>query len=229
MRAAASASSRPASLKKVALELGGKSANVILDDADLAVAVTAGVKNCYLNSGQTCTALTRMLVPRARMDEAAAIARDVAEAFRPGDPFSADTNLGPLASEAQRDRVRRYIRTGIEEGARLVTGGAEPPDGLDQGYYVRPTVFADVTNDMTIAREEIFGPVLSIIGHSGDEDAVRIANDTEYGLSGAVWSGDADRAAARRAADADRPGRDQRRRVQPGRTVRGLQALRGGP
>jgi acyl-CoA reductase-like NAD-dependent aldehyde dehydrogenase len=185
-----------ASLKKVALELGGKSANVILDDADLALAVTAGVKNCYLNSGQTCTALTRMLVPAARMDEAAAIARDVAEAFRPGDPFSAETNLGPLASDAQRDRVRRYIRTGIEEGARLVTGGAEPPDGLDQGYYVRPTVFADVTNGMTIAREEIFGPVLSIIGHSSDDDAVRIANDTEYGLSGAVWSGDADRAVA---------------------------------
>jgi aldehyde dehydrogenase (NAD+) len=184
------------SLKKVALELGGKSANVILDDADLTAAVTAGVKNCYLNSGQTCTALTRMLVPAARMDEAAAIARDVAEAFRPGDPFSADTNLGPLASEGQRDRVRRYIRAGIEEGARLVTGGAEPPDGLEQGYYVRPTVFADVTNDMTIAREEIFGPVLSIIGHAGDDDAVRIANDTEYGLSGAVWSGDADRAAA---------------------------------
>jgi aldehyde dehydrogenase (NAD+) len=185
-----------ASLKKVALELGGKSANVILDDADLALAVTAGVKNCYLNSGQTCTALTRMLVPAARMDEAAGIARDVAEAFRPGDPFSADANLGPLASDAQRERVRRYIHAGVDEGARLVTGGAEPPEGLDRGYYVRPTVFADVTNDMTIAREEIFGPVLSIIGHEGDDDAVRIANDTEYGLSGAVWSGDPDRAAA---------------------------------
>jgi len=182
-------------LKRVALELGGKSANVILDDADLAAAVTAGVKNCYLNSGQTCTALTRMLVPRARMDEAAALAKEVAESFRPGDPLSPEANLGPLASAQQRDRVRGYIRAGVEEGARLVTGGEEAPEGLDRGYYVRPTVFADVDNDMTIAREEIFGPVLSIIAYDDDADAVRIANDTDYGLAGAVWSGDPDRAA----------------------------------
>src|SRR5262249_40403450 len=139
---------------------------------------------------------TRMLVPRDRMAEAAEIARGVAESFRPGDPFSPDANLGPLASETQRERVRGYIRKGVEEGASLVTGGAEPPDGLERGYFVRPTVFADVTNDMTIAREEIFGPVLSIIGHDGDDDAVRIANDTEYGLAGAVWSADAERATA---------------------------------
>jgi len=181
-------------VKRVALELGGKSANVILDDADLPAAVSAGVKNCYLNSGQTCTALTRMLVPKDRMDEAAAIAKQTAEGFRPGDPFSADANLGPLVSAAQRDRVRAYIRTGVDEGATLVTGGADAPDGLDVGYYVRPTVFSDVTPDMTIAREEIFGPVLSIIGYEDDDDAVRIANDTEYGLAGAVWSADAERA-----------------------------------
>jgi acyl-CoA reductase-like NAD-dependent aldehyde dehydrogenase len=182
------------SLKRVALELGGKSANVILDDADLTAAVTAGVKNCYLNSGQTCTALTRMLVPKDRMREAAEIAKGVAESFRPGDPLSADANLGPLASSEQRARVRGYIHTGIGEGATLVTGGADTPEGLDEGYYVRPTVFSDVENDMTIAREEIFGPVLSIIGYDDEEDAVRIANDTEYGLAGAVWSADADRA-----------------------------------
>jgi aldehyde dehydrogenase (NAD+) len=181
-------------LKSVALELGGKSANVILDDADLAAAVTAGVKNCYLNSGQTCTALTRMLVPKDRMQEAAEIAKGVAESFRPGDPLSADANLGPLASSEQRARVRGYIHTGLAEGATLVTGGVDAPEGLDEGYYVRPTVFSDVENDMTIAREEIFGPVLSIIGYDDEEDAVRIANDTEYGLAGAVWSADADRA-----------------------------------
>ncbi len=181
-------------MKRVALELGGKSANVILDDADLSTAVPAGVKNCYLNSGQTCTALTRMLVPNDRMDEAAELAKQTAEAFRPGDPFSSDTNLGPLVSDVQRERVRSYIRTGVEEGATLVTGGDEPPDGLETGYYVRPTVFARVRPDMTIAREEIFGPVLSIIGYDDEDDAVEIANDTEYGLAGAVWSGDPERA-----------------------------------
>jgi aldehyde dehydrogenase (NAD+) len=181
-------------VKRIALELGGKSANVILDDADLSTAVPAGVKNCYLNSGQTCTALTRMLVPNDRMDEAAELAKQTAEAFRPGDPFSSDTNLGPLVSDAQRERVRSYIRTGVEEGATLVTGGDEPPDGLGTGYYVRPTVFARVRPDMTIAREEIFGPVLSIIGYDDEDDAVELANDTEYGLAGAVWSGDPERA-----------------------------------
>jgi aldehyde dehydrogenase (NAD+) len=183
-----------ATVKRVALELGGKSANVILDDADLERAVSAGVTNCYLNSGQTCTAWTRMLVPRARLAEAESIAAAKAEAYRLGDPLSEETNLGPLASAAQRDRVRGYIRKGLEEGAKLVTGGEEAPDGLDQGYFVRPTVFSDVRPDMTIAQEEIFGPVLSIIPYDTEEEAVEIANGTIYGLAGGVWSGDAERA-----------------------------------
>jgi acyl-CoA reductase-like NAD-dependent aldehyde dehydrogenase len=181
-------------IKRVRLELGGKSANVILDDADLEKAVKAGVSACYLNSGQTCSAQTRMLVPRARYEEAVALAKAVAEKFTVGDALEGKGKLGPLVSAAQRDRVRGYIRKGLEEGARLVTGGAEPPDDQPRGYFVRPTVFADVRNDMTIAQEEIFGPVLCIIPHDGDDDAVRIANDTIYGLAGAVWSGDAERA-----------------------------------
>ncbi len=182
------------SVKRVALELGGKSANVILDDADLEQAVSAGVADCYLNSGQTCSAQTRMLVPRARHDEAVAVARRVAESFTPGDPFAEGTKLGPLVSETQRERVRAHIRKGIEEGATLVTGGAEPPEGLEKGFFVRPTVFANVRNDMTIAREEIFGPVLSILPYQDEDDAVRIANDSPYGLSGGVWSKDPERA-----------------------------------
>ncbi len=181
-------------VKRVALELGGKSANVILDDADLAKAVRAGVSNCYFNSGQTCSAQTRMLVPRSRYDEAVSLAAAAAESFTVGDALEGVAKLGPLVSATQRDRVRAYIAKGIAQGARLVTGGAEPPDGLDRGYFVRPTVFADVTNDMTIAQEEIFGPVLSIIPYDDEDDAVRIANDTLYGLSGGVWSGDPERA-----------------------------------
>jgi len=181
-------------VKRVALELGGKSANVILDDADLPKAVTAGINDCYLNSGQACNAQTRMLVPRARYEEAVALAKAAAERFTVGDPTSDTTKLGPLVSAMQRDRVRAYIRKGIEEGATLVVGGAEPPDGLAKGYFVRPTVFANVRNDMTIAQEEIFGPVLSIIPYDTDEEAIRIANDTVYGLGGAVWSADRDRA-----------------------------------
>jgi acyl-CoA reductase-like NAD-dependent aldehyde dehydrogenase len=183
-------------VKRVALELGGKSANVILDDADLEKAVTAGVNNAFLNSGQTCTAWTRMLVPRDKQDQAARIAAGVAESLTPGDPFGDTARLGPLVSEAQRDRVRNYIRKGVDEGARLVTGGDEAPEGLDKGYYVRPTVFADVRSEMTIAQEEIFGPVLSILPYDDDDDAVRIANDTIYGLAGGVWSGDPERAKA---------------------------------
>ncbi len=183
-----------ATVKRVALELGGKSANVILDDADLEKAVKAGVQNCYLNSGQTCSAWTRMLVPKARHDEAVAFAKTAAESFTLGNAVKGEGKLGPLASAAQRDRVRGYIAKGVEEGATLVTGGAEAPDGLPKGYFVRPTVFANVKNDMTIAREEIFGPVLSIIPYEDEEDAVRIANDTVYGLAGGVWSKDPERA-----------------------------------
>jgi acyl-CoA reductase-like NAD-dependent aldehyde dehydrogenase len=182
-------------VKPVALELGGKSPNVILDDADLQRAVTDGVAKCFLNSGQTCSALTRMLVPRARLAEAEAIAAAVAEqGFTPGDPFESASRLGPLVSATQRERVRGYIERGVAEGARLVTGGAEPPEGLGRGYFVRPTVFSDVQTEMTIAQEEIFGPVLSIIGYDDEEDAIRIANDSMYGLAGGVWSGDEERA-----------------------------------
>ena len=181
-------------VKPVALELGGKSPNVILDDADLETAVTDGVSKCFLNSGQTCSALTRMLVPRERLEEAEKIAATVAEAYTTGECFDPEAKLGPLVSDVQRERVRSYIRKGVEEGARLVTGGEEPPDGCERGYFVRPTVFSDVSNDMTIAQEEIFGPVLTIIPYDDEEDAVRIANDSMYGLAGGVWSGDEERA-----------------------------------
>ncbi len=182
------------SVKRVALELGGKSANVILEDADLATAVPSGVSACYLNSGQTCSALTRMLVPRSRLAEVEELAVRTAETYKPGDPFDAETRLGPLVSAVQRDRVRGYIRKGVEEGAKLLTGGDEAPEGLDKGYYVRPTVFSDVRPDMTIAQEEIFGPVLAIIPYDTEEEAVEIANGTNYGLAGGVWSGDKARA-----------------------------------
>jgi aldehyde dehydrogenase (NAD+) len=181
-------------VKVVALELGGKSPNVILDDANFDQAVTDGVGKAFLNSGQTCSALTRMLVPRSRLAEAEDIAVKAAETYTPGDPFDADTRLGPLVSETQRERVRGYIKKGIDEGAKLLTGGADAPEGLDKGYFVQPTVFSEVRNDMTIAQEEIFGPVLSIIPYEDEDDAVRIANDTIYGLAAGVWSGDADRA-----------------------------------
>ena len=182
------------SVKRVALELGGKSPNVILDDADLARAVPDGVGKAFLNSGQTCSALTRMLVPRAKLAEAEALAAGTAEAFACADPFGERAGIGPLVSDVQRERVRGYIRKGIEEGARLVTGGVEAPEDLPQGFYVRPTVFSDVTPEMTIAREEIFGPVLVLIPYDSEEDAVRIANDTVYGLAAGVWSGDPERA-----------------------------------
>jgi len=181
-------------VKRVTLELGGKSANVILDDADFEKAVADGVGKCYLNSGQTCSALTRMLVPRSRLAEAEAIAVKAAETFTPGDPFQPTTRLGPLVSAVQRDRVRGYIKKGEDEGAKLLTGGADAPEGLDKGFFVRPTVFSDVRRDMTIAQEEIFGPVLSILPYDTEEEAVDIANDTIYGLAGGVWSGDAERA-----------------------------------
>jgi acyl-CoA reductase-like NAD-dependent aldehyde dehydrogenase len=188
-------------VKRVALELGGKSANILLDDLDDATfeqAVRDGVGKCYMNAGQTCTALTRMLVPRHRLVEAERIAADeVVKTYQPQDPFVETAMLGPLASQAQVDRVNGYIQAGIDEGAKLVVGGTgTPPDVDPNGYFVQPTVFSDVRNDMTIAKEEIFGPVLSIIGFDGEDDAVEIANDTPYGLSGNVWSSDLEHAKA---------------------------------
>ena len=183
-----------ATVKRVALELGGKSANVILADADFERAVSDGVGKCFLNSGQTCSALTRMLVPRSKLAEAEDIAVRTAESYTPGDPMGDAARLGPLVSAAQRDRVRGYIEKGIEEGAKLLTGGVEPPEGLEQGYFVRPTVFSEVRTDMTIAQEEIFGPVLSILPYDTEEEAIEIANDTVYGLAGGVWAGDAEHA-----------------------------------
>ncbi|MEA2391523.1 MAG: aldehyde dehydrogenase [Solirubrobacteraceae bacterium] len=185
-----------ATVKRVSLELGGKSPNVILDDADLEVAVVDGLKKCFLNSGQTCSALTRMLVPREQLPVVEEIARAAAEQFPVGDPFDQNALLGPLVSDVQRERVRGYIQQGIDEGAKLLTGGVEPPEGFERGYYVRPTVFSDVTPEMTIAREEIFGPVLAIMPYDGEEDAIRLANATDYGLAGGVWSGSDERAKA---------------------------------
>jgi acyl-CoA reductase-like NAD-dependent aldehyde dehydrogenase len=180
-------------VKRIALELGGKSASIVLDDADFEKAVKASVSNCYMNSGQTCAAWTRLLVPRARLDEARAIAKAAAESFTVGSAFGEGVKLGPLVSALQRDRVVGYIRKGVDEGAQLVTGGAEPPQGVPGGYYVKPTVFvADAK--ATIAQEEIFGPVLTIIPYDTEEDAIRIANDSVYGLSGAVWAGTDERA-----------------------------------
>jgi aldehyde dehydrogenase (NAD+) len=181
-------------VKRVALELGGKSANVILPDADLAKAVKLGVANTYINGGQTCTAWTRMLVPAARQDEVAELVVAATAKYGIGDPADEATRIGPMASAAQRSRVLGYIEKGIAEGATLVTGSADPVDGL--GYYVRPTVFANVRADMTIAQEEIFGPVLSILPYADEDEAVAIANSTIYGLAGAVFSADTDHAIA---------------------------------
>ncbi|MFZ4810311.1 MAG: aldehyde dehydrogenase family protein [Ilumatobacteraceae bacterium] len=183
-------------VKKVSLELGGKSPNVILDDADLAKAVADGVGKCFLNSGQTCTALTRMIVPRSKLAEVEQIAAAAAAAFTPGNPFDSASRLGPLVSAAQRDRVRGFIQTGIDEGATLIAGGPEAPEGLETGYFVQPTVFSNVKPGMTIEQEEIFGPVLSIIPYDTEDEAVSIANDTIYGLAGGVWAGTPERAQA---------------------------------
>jgi betaine-aldehyde dehydrogenase len=183
-------------VKRVALELGGKSASVVLEDADLAKAVRSTVSSCLLNSGQTCNALTRLLLPRSRHAEAVKLAADIAGGFTVGDPFSGDSKLGPVNSATQRERIRGYMRKGIEEGAELLVGGPDAPPGLTRGYYVRPTVFGGVRPDMTIAREEIFGPVLSVLSYQDEDDAVRIANGTPYGLAGAVWSADVQRAEA---------------------------------
>ncbi|MEV0160153.1 aldehyde dehydrogenase family protein [Nonomuraea fuscirosea] len=180
------------SVKRVALELGGKSANVILPDADLALAVKVGVANCFVNAGQTCSAQTRMLVQRDQYDEAVHLAVQAARGYRVGDPFDDSTKIGPLVSAAQRDRVVHYINRGQEEGARLVAGGTERPH--ERGYYVEPTVFAAVEPGMTIEQEEIFGPVLSLIPYTSEDKAVEIANGTRYGLAGAVWAGTEERA-----------------------------------
>jgi aldehyde dehydrogenase (NAD+) len=182
------------SVKRVTQELGGKSANIILEDADFEKAVKQGAQECFRNTGQSCNAPTRMLVPRSKMAAAAAAAKQAAAATKVGDPFAEDTGLGPLASNAQFEKVQRLINQGIKEGAKLIAGGPGRPEGINKGYFVKPTVFADVSNDMTIAREEIFGPVLCIIPYENEDDAVRIANDTPYGLSGFVTSGDRERA-----------------------------------
>jgi aldehyde dehydrogenase (NAD+) len=184
-----------ASVKRVTLELGGKSPNVVLDDAgDLQTIVSGAVSDTTFNAGQTCSALTRLIVPRARLAEVEAIAKETAEATRIGDPSLDDTQLGPVVSSTQYDRVREYIEIGIAEGARLVTGGTERPEGAGDGYFVAPTVFSDVHTGMRIAQEEIFGPVLVVIPYETEDDAVRIANDSLYGLSGGVWSGSVERA-----------------------------------
>jgi aldehyde dehydrogenase (NAD+) len=183
------ASAAAPSVKRVTQELGGKSANIILDDADFDNAVKEGVQACFRNSGQSCNAPTRMLVPRSRMAEAVNAAKDAANATKVGDPSAKGNHLGPVVSKVQFEKIQRLVKQGIEGGADLVAGGPGRPDGFAKGYFVRPTVFAQVRNDMTIAREEIFGPVLCIIPYENEDDAVRIANDTAYGLSGFVTSG----------------------------------------
>jgi aldehyde dehydrogenase (NAD+) len=181
-------------VKRVTQELGGKSANIILDDADFPTAVAGGVSGCFTNSGQSCNAPTRMLVPATRQAEAIAIAKAAAERMKVGDPFQEGVKLGPVVSEAQFNKIQGLIQQGIDEGAQLVTGGLGRPDGLSTGFYVKPTVFAGVKNSMTIAREEIFGPVLAILPYENEDEAIAIANDTPYGLSGYVSSGDLERA-----------------------------------
>jgi aldehyde dehydrogenase (NAD+) len=180
-------------VKRVALELGGKSANILLDDADLPRAVKVGVADCFTNSGQVCTALTRMLVPRRRLGEVEDLVRDRLRRYRLGDPLDDATTMGPLATAAQRDRVLGYVRRALDEGATLIEGGTEAPSDVPAGYFVRPTAFC-ATSDMAIASEEVFGPVLSVIPYDTEDEAVAIANDSIYGLAGAVWSGDPDRA-----------------------------------
>ncbi|MFT3801839.1 MAG: aldehyde dehydrogenase family protein [Burkholderiaceae bacterium] len=181
-------------VKRVSQELGGKSPNIILDDADLQKAVAGGVAHVFMNSGQSCNAPTRMLVPQAKMNEAMEIAKAVATQTRAGDPRAADTSIGPVVNEIQWKKIQALLEKGVAEGATLVAGGPGRPQGVDKGFYVQPTVFANVTNEMAVAREEIFGPVLTIIGYKDEDEAVRIANDTPYGLAGYVSGGSIDRA-----------------------------------
>ena len=180
-------------VKRVTQELGGKSANIVMRDVDVEKAVRDGVDACYVNCGQACRAPARLLIPMEHMDEAKVWAGEAAEAHSVGDPMS-EVSLGPVVNEIQFKRIQSLIQAGIDEGATLVAGGTGLPDGLEKGYYVKPTVFADVTNDMTIAREEIFGPVIALIGYDTEEDAIRIANDTVYGLSGYIQCADMDKA-----------------------------------
>jgi len=184
------------SVKRVTQELGGKSANIILQDANLEDAVTHGVQKCFANSGQSCTAPSRMFVHQSQHAEALEIAKRVAGTLELGDPANSNTTMGPVANESQYDKIQVLIQKGIDEGADLVCGGTGKPEGLDTGYYVKPTVFGNVRNDMTISREEIFGPVLAILPYETEEEAIALANDTEYGLSGCVYSGDRKRAVA---------------------------------
>jgi aldehyde dehydrogenase (NAD+) len=181
-------------VKRVSQELGGKSPNVILDGADLQKAVKGGVAHVFNNSGQSCNAPTRMIVPMDKMKEVAEIAKSVAESTKAGDPRAADTNIGPVVSSIQWNKIQGLLKKGVDEGATVVAGGPGLPSGVNKGYYVRPTVFADVTNDMTIAREEIFGPVLTIIGYKDEDEALKIANDTPYGLAGYVSAGSVEKA-----------------------------------
>jgi acyl-CoA reductase-like NAD-dependent aldehyde dehydrogenase len=181
-------------VKRVGLELGGKSASVVLDDADVAKAAGAAGGGICMNSGQVCAALSRLIVPRAKQDEAVAAAKAAVESAKVGGAFEDGVTMGPVASKAQLDTVTGYIQQGIDEGATLVTGGTTPPEGRNTGYFVQPTIFSDVKNDMAIAQEEIFGPVLAIIPYDTEQEAIDIANDSIFGLAGAVWSGDADRA-----------------------------------
>lgn len=181
-------------VKRVSQELGGKSANIVLDDADLERAVRQGVMTCFTNSGQSCNAPTRMLVPASKHAEALEIAKATAEKVVAGEPDAEGTTIGPVSNKVQFDKIRGLIQAGIDEGAELVCGGPDMPEGVDKGYYIRPTVFGNVTNDMRIAREEIFGPVLSILPYETEEEAVEIANDTIYGLAAYIQSGDSEHA-----------------------------------
>jgi betaine-aldehyde dehydrogenase len=183
-----------AGVKRVSLELGGKSASLILSDADLLKAVKGTLNGCFLNSGQTCNALTRMLVPQELYPEVVKLAVELCQTFTLGDPLAEETRLGPLVSATQRERVRQFILSGLQEGAELLCGGPDAPVGLEQGYFVQPTIFGRVTAGMRIAQEEIFGPVLSIMTYRSEAEAIELANDSKYGLGGAVWSADAERA-----------------------------------
>ena len=212
-------------MKRVALELGGKSANVILPDADLERAVTSGITMCFLNSGQTCIALSRMLVPREKLAEAETIAARVAESFKAGNPFEDSTRLGPLVSAAHREQVRAHIRQGMDEGAKLVTGGLEPPEGLETGFFVRPTVFSEVRPDMTIAQEEIFGPVLSMIPYASEDEAVIVRERLGLRALGSRVVGGPQPCCRRRAPDPHGTSRHKRGTVQPVSALRRLQAV----